>query len=152
MDYDSTADTQTHIRQVAEFMCQITNNLEIRAKVHDQSKLQSPEKEAFDVLTPKLKDLTYGSDEYRAALREMKPAIRHHYEANSHHPEHYQEGVLGMSLMDVIEMLADWAAAGQRQQPPNSINSAIAHNAQRFDIPPYVVQILYNTVKELGWK
>ena len=32
--------------------------------------------------------LTYGSDEYKACLTEMKPALDHHYAANRHHPEH----------------------------------------------------------------
>src|SRR3981081_1185912 len=88
--YDSTLDTQAHISRVGMALNEVLKNLENRALVHDASKLEPPEKEAFDVATPKLKDLKYGSDEYRAALREIKPALEHHYSANDHHPEHYE--------------------------------------------------------------
>lgn len=43
-----------------------------------------------------------GCDEYRACLREMKPALEHHYASNSHHPEHYSNGIQGMSLFDLL--------------------------------------------------
>jgi hypothetical protein len=46
----------------------------------------------------------------------MKPAIQHHYKANSHHPEFYDNGVEGMSLFDVLEMLLDWKAATERRR------------------------------------
>ena len=61
----------------------------------DNSKLESPEKELFDEYTPKLKDCTYGSDEYKEFLKGLKVALDHHYANNSHHPEHYENGVNG---------------------------------------------------------
>ena len=62
-----------------------------RAELHDQSKLESPEVEAFTEYTPKLKDCTYGSDEYKGYLEAIKPALDHHYANNRHHPEHWPE-------------------------------------------------------------
>ncbi len=59
-----------------------------RFTCHDRSKTESPEVECFDEYTPKLKGATYGSDEYKQWLAEMKPALDHHYAANRHHPEH----------------------------------------------------------------
>jgi hypothetical protein len=56
-----------------------------------------------------------------------------------------------MSLIAILEMLADWKAAGERHDSPTSLNQSIAYNSTRFDIPPYLTQILYNTVRELGW-
>jgi hypothetical protein len=66
--YDSTQDTLDHIAKVEGYLSLIADYLRIRAAVHDQSKLQLPEKEIFDKVTPRLKTLTYGSDEYKAAL------------------------------------------------------------------------------------
>lgn len=151
--YDSTNDTEMHIQNVQLFIIEVLANLRSRADVHDQSKLVEPEKSAFDILTPRLKFLKYGSAEYRASLKELKPALDHHYALNDHHPEHYpgEAGVMGMSLMAVIEMLCDWRAAGLRHDPPNSIASSIAHNSVRFNISPELTQILYNTARELGW-
>lgn len=151
-DYDSTLDTQAHISRVGMALNEVIFDLHQRAIFHDASKLASPEKEAFDQATPKLKGSVYGSEDYRAALREIKPALDHHYAANDHHPEHYPvDGALGMSLMAIIEMLADWKAAGERHEPPTGLNRSIALNSVRFKLPAYLTQILYNTAKELDW-
>lgn len=89
VNYDSTKDTQGHIDRVAELLNQAADELRRRGAVHDQSKLADPEKALFDEYTPKLKDCTYGSDEYKAFLAGLKPALDNHYAKNSHHPEHY---------------------------------------------------------------
>lgn len=101
-DYDSTADTLEHIAHVQGDIHQITSRLVDRAREHDKSKLESPEKEAFDRATPELKGLTYGSPEYKAATDRLGEALDHHYAVNSHHPQHYPNGVSGMSLLDII--------------------------------------------------
>lgn len=90
MRYDSRPDTMEHIKQVRRLIRRAIADFAVRASVHDASKLESPEKEIFDEFTPKLKGSTYGSDEYKLFLAEMKPALDHHYRANSHHPEHYR--------------------------------------------------------------
>jgi hypothetical protein len=89
------------------------NELSKRAVNHDKSKLESPEKEIFEEYTPKLKGTTYGSEEYKEFLKEMKPALDHHYANNRHHPEHFKNGVNDMNLFDLLEMAADWLAAGK---------------------------------------
>ena len=66
---------------------------------HDKSKLEAPEKEIFDAVTPKLRTLTYGSPEYHASLEEMGPALDHHYSVNAHHPEW---GERGMEWREVV--------------------------------------------------
>jgi hypothetical protein len=86
---DSTQDTLQHIRKVEARMGVIIHELQHRARMHDASKLVEPEKSGYDTLTHELKDLVYGSDEYRAALKAAKPVIDHHYAHNSHHPEHW---------------------------------------------------------------
>lgn len=149
--YDSRVDTRKHIGVVQLLLGQFIHDLKLRAASHDASKLVSPEKDAFDVLTPRLAGLTYGSDEYRASLREMKPAIKHHYEHNSHHPEHYPDGVAGFDLLDLVEMLADWKAASLRHAD-GDILASIEHNAERFKLDPQLVSILRHTVKRLGWE
>lgn len=87
--YDSTEDTKKHINRVADLLGECADELFRRGEIHDASKLVEPEKSGFDSCIPKLVNLTYGSDEYRAALREIKPTLQHHYANNSHHPEFY---------------------------------------------------------------
>jgi hypothetical protein len=142
---DSAPDTYKHIQTVQRFMRRMIESLLFRSEVHDQSKLVSPEKEAFDEITPKLAGLTYGSDEYRATLRDMKPAIQHHYENNSHHPEYYPNGVRGMSLLDLVEMLCDWKAATLRHND-GDIRKSIEINQERFGYSDELKQILLNTL------
>lgn len=150
-NYDSTTDTLTHIRRVNHLLLLCCIDLQCRAQQHDNSKLLEPEKSAFDALVPKLKDFKYGSDEYRACLREMKPALEHHYQANRHHPEHHAHGVDDMTLMDVLEMLVDWKAASERMQDGGSILASIKHNTVRFGLAPQLAHILIRTAIALGW-
>lgn len=87
---DSSVDTLAHINRVRDLLDEAIGNLSQRAAVHDASKLVEPEKSAFDRLKAlSLSGMAYGSDEYRACLRAEKPAIEHHYKANSHHPEYF---------------------------------------------------------------
>lgn len=147
---DSTQDTRDHIHNVQSRLAEIRNRLEFRAIAHDASKLEEPEKSGFDMLSEQLSTLVYGSDEYRAALEAGKPTIEHHYAANSHHPEHWPNGIAGMSLLDIVEMLADWKAASERTKQ-GSIAQSLAYNKERFGIDDQLASILENTVRELGW-
>jgi len=147
---DSTNDTLDHINKVQVRIAEVQANLDTRAAVHDRSKLEDPEKSGYDQMTVNLKDVVYGSDDYRAALAAAKPVIDHHYAVNTHHPEHYRNGVSGMSLLDVLEMLCDWKAASERTKQ-GSIAQSLAHNKVRFDISDQLAAILENTVRELGW-
>lgn len=142
--YDSSADTLLHIRRVNEFLIEACGQLMVRAVEHDSSKLSSPEKEGFDRLTPILKTLTYGSLEYELARNELKVTLDHHYANNSHHPEHYENGILGMDLFDLIEMFCDWKAAGERTKG-GTIQKSIEINKDRFKMSDQLVQIFTNT-------
>jgi hypothetical protein len=148
--YDSTEDTKKHIDTVRGFITEIKQNLSGRSSIHDLSKLQEPEKSMYDEFTPKLRDSTYGSDEYKSFLRDMGAALQHHYEVNSHHPEHYPNGINGMSLLDLIEMLADWKAAGMRHAN-GDIAKSLEINRKRFEMSDQLFEIFKNTVLELGW-
>lgn len=150
MTYDSTQDTKEHINIVRSLMLRIEARIGVRRTVHDVSKTQEPEKSMYDEFTPRLRDMTYDSDEYKSCLQEMGPALQHHYAANSHHPEHYPNGINGMSLLDLIEMLADWKAASLRHAD-GDFRKSLAINKERFGISDQLHQILLNTVEELGW-
>lgn len=148
MNYDSATDTLKHIKRVAQLLTEASAELIRRANCHDDSKLQDPEKSIFDEMTPKLAASTYGSDEYKAFLSQMKPALDNHYSNNSHHPEHYINGVDGMSLFDLIEMFFDWKAAGERHNNGNIFKS-IEINTKRFNLSDQTRNILYNTAKRM---
>lgn len=149
-DYDSTKDTLDHIDNVRILLNAIFDNLWLRSGKHDASKLEEPEKSMYDKFTPKLKSMTYGSDEYKACLKAMGPALKHHYEHNLHHPEHWENGINDMSLLDVIEMLADWRAASMRHAD-GDLEKSLKINVERFGISNQLAVIMLNTIRELGW-
>lgn len=150
MAYDSTQDTLNHIARVRSLLVDVATNLLLRSENHDLSKLRDPEKSAFDEFTPKLKASTYGSDEYKGFLAQMNEALSHHYAENSHHPEHYKNGIDGMSMLDLIEMFCDWKAATERHAD-GSIERSIKLNKDRFNMSEQLVSIFENTRKELGF-
>lgn len=150
MNYDSKTDTLLHIKRVAQLLTEASAELIRRANIHDNSKLNSPEKEFFDEYTPKLAGCTYGSDEYKLFLKELKVGLDHHYANNSHHPEYYENGVNGFDLFDLIEMFFDWKAAGERHNDGN-IYKSIEHEKVRFNLSEQTVDIFTNTAKRLGW-
>lgn len=150
MTYDSRPDTLAHIKRVYELVRVIRDELLRRSSIHDDTKLEEPEVSLFNEWTPKLKALTYGSDEYRTAIAALKPALDHHYGAHSHHPEHFENGINGMSLLDLVEMFCDWRAAGERHQN-GSLSQSLRVNRDRFGIGPQLYGILVNTAVELGW-
>jgi len=89
----------------------------------------------------------YGSSEYKQLLVEVKPAIDHHYSKNRHHPEHWPNGVEDMTLVDLIEMLADWKAATERNKDGN-IRKSIEINSGKYNMSPQLRTIFENTVRE----
>lgn len=143
--YNSRNDTLKHIDQVHKFIYIVIRKLEERTKEHDKSKLSEPEKSIFDEYTPKLKDSTYMSDEYKQFLEEMKPALDHHYAENRHHPEHFYNGIDGMNIVDIIEMFCDWKAASTRHKDGN-FHMSILNNANRFDMSEQLTKIFFNSV------
>ena len=148
--YDSRADTLIHSQRVGELMAQLMHELLDRSMCHDRSKTLPPEVEVFDVVSPRLKGLTYGSDEYKASLAEMGDGLAHHYASNAHHPEHHDRGVNGMTLVDLIEMLADWKAATERHADGDLARS-LEIQRERFDLSDQLVDILRNTAEHFGW-
>jgi Family of unknown function (DUF5662) len=143
--FNSEADTRKHIADVSNGLMVAASELLNRAKNHDLSKLGEIEKPIFDKETPMLASLEFGSDEYKQSLDNLGIALAHHYENNSHHPQHYKEGVFGMDLYDLIEMLIDWDAAGKRTKN-GDIHASLIINAKRFEIPDSIVVILKNHI------
>lgn len=153
MTYDSTQDTLAHIRNVQSKILLVIGHLMERAWKHDQSKLEAPEKEVYDKYSPLLRTTEYNSDEYKNFLKEMKVGIDHHYSVSPHHPEYYVDGINGMNLIDLLEMICDWKAAGERHKDkPTDMIKSIEINAERFGMSDQLKQILLNTVGYMEWE
>jgi len=151
MDSKSVKETKKHIGNVYDFINKFRAELLNRAIKHDKSKLEDPEVSIFEEFTPKLKNSTYNSNEYKGFLKDMKPALDHHYSKNSHHPEHYKNGIDGMNLVDIIELYCDWAAASMRHSD-GDLKKSIQINKKRFDMSDQLTKIFENSMTLLGKK
>jgi hypothetical protein len=140
--------TLAHKLRVADLLARVASNIVDRAIHHDDSKFSEQEFELFSEQTARLKGLTYGSPEYKAALKALGPALEHHYAVNRHHPEHTPEGIDSMTLLDVVEMLCDWKAATERHAD-GSLERSITQNAERFGYDDRFQRLLRNTAIEL---
>ena len=142
---DARFKTMRHIETVRNHITVVINELLSRQIWHDWSKTESPEVEAFEILTEKLRTTTYGSQEYKESLQAFQPSISHHYAHNRHHPEHFENGIQGMNLIDLIEMLSDWKSATLRHDD-GDIYESLRINQQRFKYSDELQQIFLNTI------
>lgn len=120
-----------------------------RGLIHDLSKYRRDEAEGFARTIDRLKKTKYGTEAYKALLREIKPSIERHYRRNRHHPEWHEDGYEGMNLADRIEMVADWGAA-VRRQAGGDLERSIVQNAERFGYDESETVALRSTARRMG--
>lgn len=120
------------------------NDLFLRAAVHDNSKFGPDEYEAYEKAFPDLQKYTYVSDEFKTTLATIRPAIEHHYRVNDHHPEFFEEGINGMHVVQMIEMLCDWKAASERSKTDFFVS--LETSRKRFTIDDQLFKIIVNTL------
>lgn len=143
---EHVASVLEHKKQVAAYLQVVIGELMRRAIEHDNSKLSLEEVELFEEVTARLKKPEYGSEEYKAALQELGPALQHHYECNDHHPEHHAQGIDAMNLIQLIELACDWLASAQN----GDIEKSLEINRARFAIQEQLFVVLKNTIDTLS--
>lgn len=148
-NYEARFKTMRHIEAVRNFLGTCIEELVLRARTHDQSKLQPPEVATYDRLTASLRGTTYGTPGYYAQLQgvETQAALAHHYAHNAHHPEHFPQGVRDMTLIDLLEMVCDWKSSSLRHND-GSIEQSLTVNQERFGYGDELQSILRKT---LNW-
>jgi hypothetical protein len=146
--------TANHIARVAEYMTAAASEIWSRGQKHDNSKFDPIEMgplQAMQDLIDREGQAPYGSDEYKSRTALLGPMLAHHYANNSHHPEHYPNGVNGFDLFDLMEMFFDWKAASERgEESAMSLTTASA----KYNINPQLQEIMQNTADRLSyaWK
>lgn len=120
-----------HKAWVFWYCIKFCSRLILRCFMHDFSKYGDVEAAGFIDVTESLIGLTYGSKEYNDNLKLLAPTLKHHYAANSHHPEHYPLGFYNMKALDRLEMIFDWMASVKRNKGGDIIKS-LDINQDRF--------------------
>lgn len=145
--YDSIKDYMAHVIRVKKNMAILMCDLEERARTHDMSKTQSPEKEGYDKYIPLLRTAKYGTEAYNKIREDMrKDCLDHHYEVNRHHPEHFENGIRDFTIVDLFEYFVDCYSSSLLSDTP--FEEGVKINAKKHNLPPELVQIFINTVRE----
>jgi len=125
----------------------IKTELDYRAFTHDNSKIENPDEKSFlDFMGPR--DQTnpeYGTPYYYERSEQFRKL---HYLNNPHHPEHFANGIMGMSLIDFIEMLCDTNAARIKYGNGN-VAENILDQAGKYQFTDNCLQMSANTNKRL---
>lgn len=116
---------------------------------HDNSKLKEPEISLFSSnISVFTNDNEYLSVEYNELIKQIDEGIQRHYSKNRHHPEHFENGIDDMNLIDLLDMLFDWMASNKKYKNNyEEIEKMIKKQQDRFDISPQLINILLNTTK-----
>lgn len=167
--YDSKKDVMIHIKKIRDLLTKIIIDLEERSVNHDKSKLEDFEKSCYDKYIPLIKKAKFGSDEYEDIKEKMGEGLKHHYENNRHHPEHFTNTVCSkcgvryypddinhkcgcggtviekpdisqMTLIDLTEMLVDWVSV------TSNIDESIETLQLKYGFRNELKSILKNTV------
>jgi hypothetical protein len=152
MANESVEVTRKHIRRVGGLLIDFSNVLMQRALDHDRSKFTPEEQGPLDEMQRLVNEqgqVPFGSPEYEERKKILAPMLKHHYENNSHHPEHYSDGVNGMDLYDIVEMFNDWKAASERGEESQM---SITQACERYEVSPQLEKIFKNTAVRLGWR
>jgi hypothetical protein len=137
----------TYHKDKLELLKFILEELDERAIQHDKSKLEDPEKPYFDIWTPRIQEAGLGSDLYKYFLEQLKPALIHHYRVNRHHFQHFGNGINGMTITDLSEVLWDWNATCDRHEDGN-IYYSIDYLSKEHGYSKEMVKVLSNTCEK----
>jgi len=136
-----------HRKEVMHILSRAVLDIAERSLKHDISKYNNAEKRLFKMHS--MSDTTFGSKEYEKSKNSIKDAIELHYKNNRHHPEHFENGINDMNLIDILEMLVDWISASKCYNDDGNIYDSIKVCKDKFNIDSQLEQILINTVKHL---
>ena len=139
-----------HKYLVVKFLTPIIQELTKRMVEHDDSKFEDDEFPCFVQAKEEFKQVQFGTEEYEKIRAKYAAPINAHYRKNSHHPEHYQNGIEGMDLLDILELIVDWKAASMREKDGGNIEKSIEISAQKYGIDKQLSEILLNTAKRYG--
>jgi hypothetical protein len=127
---------------------QFVSDLQERAMVHDDSKFGADEFPIYASMMDEFAANPFGTTGYFRAKDAIKDATARHFKANRHHPEHFENGVDGMTLVDILEMLADWKAATlNHPEKPGCMIRSLDYGVKKYHISPQLATILLNTIR-----
>ena len=148
--YYKTSETiRNHRNRVANYMACIAQMIKLRGEEHDVSKLSPVEFPVYSRAIGEFEKYSFGSDGYEKAKESIKQATDHHYKLNRHHIEYFSDGIDGMNLIDLIELLCDWKSATlNHPENPGDMARSLQVATEKYKISPQLARVLYNTIQD----
>jgi hypothetical protein len=122
-------------------------DLQNRGEHHDDDKLYENSLTELHLAMEKYSSTKFCSSKYLEI--EEEPVIKLHYINNDHHPNHFKDGIMGMNLISMIEMLIDWKSASSAYG--DTFEESLEKNKERFKIGDDLFRVLKNTAIYLGY-
>ena len=141
---DTISYIKTHISRVQKKLIILMDNIYNRAIQHDASKLREPELSMWKKMDEEPR-YQYGTKEYEDKIVRYKHLFDLHYENNPHHPEHFQNGISDMTLIDLMEMLCDWISYKDNIRASEAI-AMVEKQSKRFGYSDEIKNMLINTL------
>lgn len=136
---------EKHIEYVRKHLAIFIALLRARSIKHDDSKLQEPEFSLWCKMDEEPR-YEYGSDKYIEKMKKHAKVFNMHYKNNRHHPEHFSNlGILGMNLVDIIEMLCDWLGYKEKLSVKEAID-IVDKQMKRYNFSEDLSAIIKNTL------
>ena len=135
-----------HIFGVRRRVTRVCTALMDRAITHDNSKYSENELDDHISMGDEMDEIKYGTDAYYAIKRKYEALSTEHLANNRHHPEHHQNGIDDMNLVDVIEMLCDWLTGSENTGTP--VERSLEINEERYHVSPQLMKLLRNTIRD----
>lgn len=122
------------------------------AELHDLSKYKSPERLAYIWMTWMYHCKNHGIGfQYPVGIEAVvQQGWQHHITHNTHHPESHAD-LNKMSTLDIVEMVCDWTAISQENNPdePSCMSWAIDNIDKKWHFSLSQKKIIFATIQEL---
>ena len=148
--FDFLCDTILHVSEVNENLETVASELRKRGAAHDRTKFTAIEFDAFVSTRSDFKKANYGTREYQECVDKVSHAVEHHHANNRHHTGFHKNGINDMTLIDIVEMLADWKAA-ERRSPDRELHDTIDYALKKYGVGDQLGSVIKNTLLSLGW-
>ena len=139
-----------HKQSVKVGIQRIIDELADRAEKHDDDKFETEVFDSFYNALDKFINTKFGERNWELAMDEIGDSLFKHYSASPHHAQHYENGINGTNLLDLIEMMVDWKSASN-SYGDSSFEESLRVQKKRFGIDDQLYGILTNTAIKLGY-
>ena len=82
--------------------------------------------------------------------KDIQSAIKSHYENNDHHPEHFENGMYDMNIIQLTEMICDvFETLRENGVSQSDVHHHIEHMCNNYNIAEPLSSIIKNTIVQL---